>query len=355
MSSSTRQKPVKISPVRKALFYGVLFLIINSVTLLVAEGVVRLSGVAPAIAHIQTEELGLSPNPRLGWYPRPHVLERNNKGFHDDDWERPDPDAFRIVVLGDSVADGKKEWNQTYRQAFPWLLEKKLQDLKRSVQVYNLAVDGYNTMQEVENFRLHGQQLRPHLVLLEYCLNDTLYVAGNALTAMIRMEYYEEYKRNYMMNDLLVWSHLYRIIFLTFFQDDLDEMDVGLDVSRYNILYKDTVQQSLYELKTMAASQGFELLLIIFPNHTAFNRYAPFSYEEGLYPFKKDHLLIENRARNAGIRTIDLLPAVRDCYRKQGSQAVDILHLNPAGHECVASFLSRYLIAEGLVPQDFRN
>lgn len=349
---SENYNPSRSLSVTRRFFYYTLFSVGSTAALLsAAEGIVRFTGMAPTIAHIETDELRLAHNARLGWQPRPHVFERNNHGFHDDDWDGPQMDAYRIVILGDSVADGKERWNETYRRAFPYLLEQKLNTTEKPVRVYNLSVDGYNTMQEVENFRLHGRKLKPHLVIVAYCLNDTLYVAGNALTALLRLEYYEDYKRNYMMNDLLEWSALYRVLFLNFFQEDLDDLDVGLDAARYQILYRDTVQPSLLELKRLSIEDKFKVLLVIFPNHTAHHPDDPFSYAEPLYPFMDAHRQIEERARKAELPTVDLLPVMRACRRELGPLAVDILHLNPAGHACVSDFLADYLLAHDLVPQ----
>ncbi|MCB1322338.1 MAG: hypothetical protein KDK34_18910, partial [Leptospiraceae bacterium] len=135
---SEKYNPSLSLSVTRRFFYYTLFSVGSTAALLsAAEGIVRFTGMAPTIAHIETDELRLAHNARLGWQPRPHVFERNNHGFHDDDWDGPQMDAYRIVILGDSVADGKERWNETYRRAFPYLLEQKLKKKKKPVRVYN--------------------------------------------------------------------------------------------------------------------------------------------------------------------------------------------------------------------------
>lgn len=55
--------------------------------------------------------------------------------------------------------------------AFPQRLEQLVNESARNgrrVQVFNLAVNGYNTRQEVRAIELFGLSLKPDLVLVAY-------------------------------------------------------------------------------------------------------------------------------------------------------------------------------------------
>lgn len=106
-----------------------------------------------------------------------HIQYRINwAGFRDDEF--PDPlthakaaDEYRIVVLGDSVAWG---WGVEMDKVWPQILESSAQDILpgKQVRVYNLAVNGYSTPQEVRVLAKYGLQYQPDLVILNYVLND---------------------------------------------------------------------------------------------------------------------------------------------------------------------------------------
>ena len=61
---------------------------------------------------------------------------------------RKGPDTFRILVLGDSVTFGH---GAPYEQTYPRLFEDRLKAWRPDVdwQVWNAAVPGYNTSQEL--------------------------------------------------------------------------------------------------------------------------------------------------------------------------------------------------------------
>lgn len=102
------------------------------------------------------------------------AVEINSAGFRDDEFPETLPDgAWRIVLLGDSVAWG---WGVSMASAFPQVLERQLRELglkhRASPIVYNLAVDGYSTEQEIRLLETRGLALQPNLVIISYVLND---------------------------------------------------------------------------------------------------------------------------------------------------------------------------------------
>jgi len=124
-----------------------------------------------------------SDDPLLVYELTPHaettrqgiLYKINAAGFRDDEFPiqatPKQPKEYRIVVLGDSVAWG---WGVDMNQAWPQRLEEELKTSLNNPQisVYNLAVNGYATPQEVRIFSKYGLGYQPDLVILNYVLND---------------------------------------------------------------------------------------------------------------------------------------------------------------------------------------
>ena len=107
-----------------------------------------------------------------GWFAGVPV-HINNLGFRDprDYSLTKSPKTFRIIFLGDSVTFGH---GSVYEHTYPYLLEQKLKQWRPGVdwQVWNLAVPGYNTSQELEHLKDIGPQFSPDLVVVGFFEND---------------------------------------------------------------------------------------------------------------------------------------------------------------------------------------
>lgn len=81
------------------------------------------------------------------------------------------PRTFRILVLGDSVTFGH---GSVYEHSYPYLLEQRLRAWRSDVdwQVWNAAVPGYNTSQELAQLLDEGPRFRPDLVIVGFFEND---------------------------------------------------------------------------------------------------------------------------------------------------------------------------------------
>src|SRR5882762_9970425 len=79
--------------------------------------------------------------------------------------------TFRILVLGDSVTFGH---GSVYEHTYPYLLEQRLQAWRPDVdwQVWNAAVPGYNTSQELAHLEEVGPAFAPDLVVVGFFEND---------------------------------------------------------------------------------------------------------------------------------------------------------------------------------------
>jgi hypothetical protein len=134
------------------------------------------------------------------------------------------PSTFRIVVLGDSVTFGH---GSLYEHTYPYLLEQQLRAWRPDVdwQVWNAAVPGYNTSQELAHLLEVGPMFQPDLVIVGFFENDLVdtfavaapsraaRVVSSTLSFLYRHVYsIELYKRIYLS---LAWrlsaSNSYRL------------------------------------------------------------------------------------------------------------------------------------------------
>lgn len=118
------------------------------------------------------------PHPVLGWalepgasyqYQMPEdivTVTYNSQGQHDLEHEVNKPDrVFRILILGDSFMEA---YSVELEDAFHRRVEKLARAAGANVEVINLGVAGYGTLQEYLAFREKGQFYKPDLVLLGF-------------------------------------------------------------------------------------------------------------------------------------------------------------------------------------------
>jgi len=101
-------------------------------------------------------------------------LKINSYGLRD--YERPiskKNEAYRIGIFGDSITFGI---GATLEDTFPKVLEKKLNAFLEtvSVQVFNMGIGGYNTVQEYIYLTESYEKFRPHMAIFQYtACNDS--------------------------------------------------------------------------------------------------------------------------------------------------------------------------------------
>jgi lysophospholipase L1-like esterase len=166
--------------------------------LLAIEAYLRWKGYEPLAAGRRTSYHGLfvraSEDARMRYELTPGArgrgwdcdIEINAAGFRDRDYsESKPPGTRRIVALGDSITFGNfLEAGETW----PKRLEETLQADGRPIEVLNLGVTGYDTLQMVAFLERTGLAFDPDLVVIGFCLNDN----G---TASVELSYIERLQR----------------------------------------------------------------------------------------------------------------------------------------------------------------
>jgi len=310
--------------------------------LCVAELAVRVAGLAPEMIRVQRGRFQLSENPKLGYEPIPmtysgnlsllhHYRGSSNRlGFRDRDHVLTKPDGtYRILVLGDSIADGI--FVPEYGDTFPALMEGFLQEAGHSVEVINMSVSGYNTSQEVEILKAKGIQFQPDMVLVAYCLNDIMRVDGGILEALLAEERAHATVNRYRFQ-VLHRSALFR--FFKYVVLPHSGPDISTDQDGYTReLSENTVPAAFKELSLLAEDHAFEVLMVIFPN---FRQLTP-------YPFISEHDKVKNLADGNGFRYLDLLESYQ-AYQGDDKLDFDYIHPTVHGHRCAATSIAQYLL-----------
>lgn len=310
--------------------------------LLLAEGVVRVSGTAPEVSLIREGRFRLSANPALGYEPVPRYEYRgpvtsfhdysgksNALGFRDVEHAavKP-PGTLRLVVLGDSVAAGQGV--ARLEDTFPRRLEAGLTTAGLAVEVVSLAVSGYDTGQEVAMLADRGLPLEPDRVILAYCLNDRGRSDGGILAALRQREQRAGGQVSARYHPVLVRSALYRLL-----RHRLGgPPEVGTERDG------DSQPEAFAQLGRMADEHDFSVLVVIFPH---FGQWGSYSEE-----WAREHQRVRELARSQSFEVLDLLPAFERC-RERASEplALDRFHPTAAGHACAARAVTEYLVRRG--------
>ena len=168
---------MKTSTKRKLLVAGVS----TAIALVALEVSLRMGGHAPMDTALggKGQVLRTSDDPLLGYELTPDsegegwgtYVEINSHGFRDEDYALEKGEHLRICVIGDSITFGNHlKLEETYAEVLEKLLRERA--LAPEVQVLNLGVGGYDTMQEVAMLEHTGIAFDPELVVVGFCVND---------------------------------------------------------------------------------------------------------------------------------------------------------------------------------------
>lgn len=295
----------------------------------------------------------LSDNPLMRYEYRPNYepsdppydfmhrgYQTNSAGFRDRErsLSKP-PGVYRIALLGDStlVGNGVRDM----KRVFGSLLEARLNAGERArVEVLNLGVGGYHTVQEVALLEDRGLAYAPDLVILGVTMND-LDLASDAGVYQWLLKANPGvapqrarglYARSLSQSRLLFVVH-HRLRAWLGAQDAALGQDEHDRWYEENVLRGDSTLEVGFEmLARMRASHGFEVLVFVLP---------AFSDAFSTYRHGDFHGLVKEVAERFDLRVIDLIPAFQARNDDAGVFSLDAMHLNERGHAALAEILAR--------------
>ena len=142
----------------------------------------------------------------------------NSRGFRDREYELQKPaGTSRVVVVGDSVAFGN---SLGPNESFARRLDDMVRQKGRAVEVLNMALGGYDTLQEVATLKDIGIQYQPDVVVVGYVVNDVEVASTNV---------------EYILRARRYGSPIYRIRLFQFVRSRLDTAGLGRDNMRANL------------------------------------------------------------------------------------------------------------------------
>jgi hypothetical protein len=151
-----------------------------------AEGVVRIftrvnKTTGATLGYLDPYAVQVEPHGTLGYRQRPHaqlhyvngtVATANGMGFRGPEVPvQPAPGTTRIILLGGSTTHG---WGLPDGNAIDDHMRRLLAQKYpgRTFDVINLALDGYDNLQNLERLRSDGFRLSPNIVILNDGIND---------------------------------------------------------------------------------------------------------------------------------------------------------------------------------------
>ncbi len=345
--------------------------------LAVLEVGLRLAGYDPIRRYTKVRDgfLRESANPDLDYELVPGAqgfawgtqVAVNAHGFRDREYPiAKAPGTRRIVVIGDSIAFG------TFlepEQTFPKRLEARFAGAGAPVEVLNLAIAGYDIVNEVAFLEQAGLAFSPDDVVVGFCINDVGLHSG----ALQQIRLLREYGR---------WIGRFRVLQLlsvragrTLLARDLDALNEESEFRRRNAgkiasLADDPealarirrLESSLAAIRTdaplrflawyaseakigrlryafdrlrrLSLEHGFEVALVI----------VPYLDERGhADAYAEAYAIVAHEAARAGFRVLDVEPS----FRGRGLAALQIvrggvpnaLHPNARGHDIIAERL----------------
>lgn len=307
--------------------------------LLTVESGLRLSGTVPGVTRLEINlrhgSFQSSRDPLLRYVPRPGSVGVNSYGIRDHDYDRKKPAGVeRILVIGDSIGYGFCNDRESLNldDLFMKQLERNLRDVgPMPIEVINLCVSGYDTVQEVEFLVKKGLDLDPDLVLVAYCLNDD-FDASMELNMFRRHPQFDIESR--IGQRLFLSSHLVRLLWLKFAdpQSGPRKAPPQETVSR--------TERGFRRLAALARKHGFQPLVVVFPFFEPYDRYR----------WHGTHRRVAELAAQYDIPVLDLLEpflAASGGDLKQLQGRCNREHPDETGHDAAAIAIQDYLQETG--------
>ena len=280
---------------------------------------------------------GLAPD-HAAYDPMHRGLATNALGFRDREFETQKPrGGVRVLALGDSATAGLgvPELGDTW----PKQLERRLrQRMKRPVEVLNLGVGGYDTLQEVRLLRRRGLDLDPDLVLLLVTLNDLdSGVDGGVYDALLRARAHLDAPRR----DGWGWLQQHsRLVFFAVHRLRGPVRDQGPRRSREREGVGSPLEAGLVQLRALQARHGFGVVVFLLPGlDSSHSRYRHSALHRRMQAIAKDV---------GGIEWIDLLEGMAAASSNLRLLSIDGMHPNRVGQAAIADRMFRELRRRGL-------
>ncbi len=272
-----------------------------------------------------------SATPGLIYTYDPDFPEVNSRGYIDDEHSLAKPDGvYRIVLIGDSVADGR-DVDPSVR--FASVIEDSLQIPGKSVEVIVLARVGYSTVQERVLLEEEAFTYDPDVILWSYCLNDPADPVMHNANGNLGVFHHRP--RSYLVD--FVRRSAFSV------RERLKGRNCpGEFHARLHCIYWDDVVRHVEAIGEAGKQEGVPVVFLIHP-----------IFEEGRSLGENSladlHARLAEVAGRAGMEPLDLLPGLSefdpDEIKIHNERYYDPWHLNEKGHAVTAGVIMEYMAA----------
>ena len=271
-------------------------------------------------------------NPKVGHYHQPNAeaylmgteFKTSSHGWRDQEYDYERNDAYRVVVLGDSLTVG---WGVEQWETYEHLLEERFNEL-RPVEMINTGNGNYNTEQQANVYFDKGTSYSPDKVVMFYFIND----------AEVTPKQSEYQWLAYSRAVTFFWSRLRGL----FSRSDQGQTFEGF----YSALYADdqpgwvASQAAFIELRDALNEKGVEFQVVMIPElHNVQD-----------YPFDDVYDKVYGFLQSEGIDTLDLRTDFATYTDDPVNLwvALDDAHPSPLAHQMIADF-SYDFVAKGML------
>ncbi len=290
----------------------------------------------PYVLRSDAEVRHRFPSNPTGYFDADGTLtyRTNALGFRGRETTLEKPDGiFRILGMGDSFTFGTGVRRE---DTFLAVLERQLDQAvgPGRVEVLNLGVMGYNTVQEEALLRQVGARYQPDLVVICFFLNDTGEGATHSLFNVANDDPgVGSWIRLSVLLDRLLWSIDRRrqtSELIASYQAGFRHDSPGWIAARH----------ALDAARQLAEQERFDLVLMVLPVLWRLS-------DE--YPFQIIHERVVSHARERGIAVLDLLPSFAGHDGPELWVHATNQHPNATAHAIAGEALYRFLADEGLI------
>lgn len=258
-------------------------------------------------------------------------IATNSLGFRDREISIEKNDSInRILFIGDSFTLG---WGVPFDSTYSKVLEKKLNMPKINYEVINSGIGNYNSIMEVELFKIKGLDLKPDIVILMYFVNDTEPVpkVSKSESSFIRNSYlfaflFDKIQNiSVMMNKDNTWQNYYKKLY----------SDENINALNQN-------KESLHELITICKQENIKLLFVNIPE----------LHQIKDYPLDISTEYIKDIAKERDVSFINLLDYLNDYEPETLWVSKEDVHANAKANSIFANIIYQNLLKWEFIYKD---
>lgn len=289
---------------------------------------------------------------------RPNFGPFNGHGLYDRPFEK-ESGRFRVLVLGDSVAFGGRDVDDTIPGRVEAILNAD--SALAPTDLINAAVPGYTNYQELVYLKKYGLEFRPKLVGVIFVFNDLhkflhdFRVDKGRLDPKAFYDFTPEVRRE-------VGGPLYQLarksLFLRWLRRSVGVADRAVRMYQkrgfsfdyrpdFYTAWRDepwiSIESQLREMVDLGARESFRVFLVAVP----FGEQLREDYQARDFAYVvKPQRKLQEICQRLGIRYLDLFPAVN-----LKAHMTDGIHFSEAGRAVAAAKIAGFLKEQQLVPR----